>query len=108
MMDGAMAYDHVGKVQELNDIHEVLDYSKYPGSQKNSWLRFDKKKFEALDLEEGEMPNVKGMVAMDALFLLENLGLDVELQGKGKVTKQSLKAGNKLRANQKVVLSLSS
>jgi len=108
MMDGAMAYDYVGKVQELNDIHEVLEYPKYPGSQKNIWLKSDKKKFEVLDFDEGEMPNVKGMAAMDALFLLENLGLDVELQGKGKVIRQSLKAGNKIRENQKVALSLSS
>ena len=47
----------------------------------------------SMDFEEGKMPDVKGMAAMDALYLLENLGVEVELQGKGKVTKQSLQAG---------------
>ena len=54
------------------------------------------------------MPDVIGMAAMDALFLLENMGLEVEIQGKGKVVKQSLKAGNKVSKNQKVALRLAS
>jgi len=108
MIAKAFDYDYMGKAQELNDIHEVLEYKKYSGTQKNIWLKSDKKLFEPLNFEEGEMPNVKGMSAMDALYLLENLGLDVELQGKGKVKKQSLKAGNKISENQKIQLSLSS
>jgi len=108
MMAAEIDCNYVGKVQELNNIYEVLEYPKYSEFQKNSWLKSDKKDFEVLDFEEGEMPNVKGMAAMDALFLLENMGLEVELHGKGRVTKQSLKVGNKIRENQKVALSLSS
>ena len=63
---------------------------------------------EAYDFIEGAMPDVIGMAAMDALFLLENMGLEVEIQGKGKVVKQSLKAGNKVSKNQKVALRLAS
>ena len=99
--------DYIGKAQEINNIHKVLDYPKYGASQKNIWLKSDKENFEALDFEEGEMPNLKGMPAMDALYLLENLGVEVELQGRGKVTRQSLKAGNKIKENQKVALRLS-
>jgi cell division protein FtsI (penicillin-binding protein 3) len=99
--------DYVGKAQEINDIHKTLNYSKYEGLQKNIWLKSDKENFEVLDFEEGEMPNLKGMSAMDALYLLENLGIEVELQGRGKVTRQSLKAGNKINKKQKVALRLS-
>jgi len=99
--------DYVGKAQEINDIHKTLNYSKYEGLQKNIWLKSDKENFEVLDFEEGEMPNLKGMSAMDALYLLENLGIEVELQGRGKVTRQSLKAGNKINEKQKVALRLS-
>ncbi|MAW96496.1 MULTISPECIES: penicillin-binding protein [unclassified Leeuwenhoekiella] len=53
------------------------------------------------------MPNVKGMPAMDAVALLENLGLKVEFNGIGKVKNQSLQAGKKIAKNQKVVLELS-
>ena len=54
------------------------------------------------------MPNVKGMVAMDALYLLENMGLEVDLKGRGRVIKQSLKAGAKIKENQIIELILSS
>ena len=54
------------------------------------------------------MPNVKGMVAMDALYLLENMGLEVDLKGHGRVIKQSLKVGAKIKENQIIELILSS
>ena len=38
-----------------------------------------------------EVPNVTGMSGMDALSLLENIGLEVRLVGNGTVAKQSLK-----------------
>ena len=53
------------------------------------------------------IPNVKGMSGMDAVSLLENLGLQVEYKGNGKVREQSLKAGQKLSKNQKIILQLS-
>ena len=56
---------------------------------------------------EATMPNVKGMSAMDAVSLLENMGLKVEFKGIGKVKSQSLGAGKKVSKNQKVVLELS-
>ncbi|MFI8378607.1 penicillin-binding protein [Leeuwenhoekiella sp. NPDC079379] len=53
------------------------------------------------------IPNVKGMSGMDAVSILENLGLQVEYRGNGKVREQSLKAGQKLSKNQKIILQLS-
>ncbi|WP_417885927.1 penicillin-binding protein [Zunongwangia sp.] len=53
------------------------------------------------------MPNVKGMPAMDAISLLENLGLQVKIDGDGVVKYQSVSAGKKIKNNQKVNLKLS-
>ena len=53
------------------------------------------------------IPNVKGMSGMDAVALLENLGLKVRFRGSGKVTTQSIKSGQKLVKNQTIVLQLS-
>jgi cell division protein FtsI (penicillin-binding protein 3) len=53
------------------------------------------------------IPSVIGMPAMDAIPLLENLGLHVEISGSGKVTKQSLEAGKKIGSEKKIVLELS-
>ncbi len=52
------------------------------------------------------MPNVNGMTAMDALTLLENMGLKVELNGEGVVVDQSIASGTKVRKKQRIRLEL--
>ena len=52
------------------------------------------------------MPNVIGMNAMDAVALLENMGMKVRLQGEGKVKNQSLPSGQKIGNTKNVVLTL--
>lgn len=53
------------------------------------------------------MPDLKGMPAMDAIVLLENMGMKVHLKGNGKVVKQSVSSGVKLKPKQIIVLELS-
>jgi len=53
------------------------------------------------------IPNVKGMSGMDAVSLLENLGLEVEVHGNGKVKKQSIDQGTDIKQVKKIVLELS-
>ena len=50
------------------------------------------------------MPSVKGMPVMDAMALLENMGLKVEVTGTGVVKDQSIAKGVKVKKNQKVQL----
>lgn len=50
------------------------------------------------------MPDVTGMPAMDAVALLENMGLKVKLEGVGVVKNQSLPKGIKVKPNQLVEL----
>lgn len=50
------------------------------------------------------MPDVVGLPAMDALALLENMGLKVRLEGVGVVKDQSIHKGEKVKPNQIVVL----
>lgn len=50
------------------------------------------------------MPNVLGLPAMDALVLLENMGLKVKMEGTGTVISQSVDKGIKITENQIVVL----
>ncbi|WP_456437096.1 penicillin-binding protein [Psychroserpens sp.] len=52
------------------------------------------------------MPDVVGLPAMDALALLENMGLKVKLQGVGVVRNQSIIKGEKIKRNQVVVLDI--
>ena len=55
------------------------------------------------------MPNLKGMPAMDVISLLENMGLKVEVKGKGsgKVKSQSIEPGTKVKTNQTIRIELS-
>lgn len=56
---------------------------------------------------QNTIPNVKGMSGMDAIALLENLGIRVKIKGFGKVKKQSLQAGHNIAKNTTIVLELS-
>ena len=53
------------------------------------------------------IPNVKGMDGMDAIALLENLGLKVKVIGIGKVKAQSINAGEIIQKKQVITLQLS-
>ena len=50
-----------------------------------------------LELQESEVPDVRGMGLRDALYLLENAGLKVDYQGMGTVKSQSIAPGTPLR-----------
>ena len=54
-----------------------------------------------------KVPSVVGMTAMDAIALLENLGLKVVIKGEGVVKRQSLKKGEAIDRNKTIVLELS-
>ncbi len=54
-----------------------------------------------------KMPNVQGMSGMDAISILENLGIQVEVKGNGKVKKQSISHGTDLKTVHSITLELS-
>lgn len=58
-------------------------------------------------LKKGIVPNLNGLSAKDALFLLENSGFHVKLYGMGSVKKQSIEAGQKYNKGDKITLILS-
>ncbi|MEO8933509.1 MAG: penicillin-binding transpeptidase domain-containing protein, partial [Xanthomarina sp.] len=53
------------------------------------------------------MPSVIGLPLMDAIALLENMGLHVQTQGMGVVKTQSLTKGIKVKKNQKIIIEAS-
>ena len=60
----------------------------------------------AIPIREGLVPNVVGMGAKDAVFLMEQAGLQVSLTGIGRVTRQSLNPGQRISRGQTVLLTL--
>ena len=61
----------------------------------------------SLDKDRSLMPNVTKLNLSDAIAILENLGLVVEVSGNGNKINQSVKSGSKINKNQKVILKLS-
>lgn len=59
------------------------------------------------EMPAGKVPNVKGMGASNAVFLMENAGLRVKIKGVGKVRQQSLTPGSSYTPGQTVFLTLS-
>lgn len=57
-------------------------------------------------MPKGFMPDVIGMGARDAVYMLESRGLRVSLQGRGKVVRQSIEAKAHVKKGQHVMLTL--
>jgi len=64
----------------------------------SDWLVADtlnqKVNLSQLKIEKGFIPNVIGMTAKDAVYLLESVGMVVRITGYGSVKQQSISAGN--------------
>ncbi len=59
-----------------------------------------------IGVKHGLVPNVVGMGAKDAVYLLENAGLQVRMYGNGSVVNQSITAGSVARKGDTVTLEL--
>jgi cell division protein FtsI (penicillin-binding protein 3) len=57
-------------------------------------------------MNDNLVPNVVGMGAKDAVYLLETYGLRVKVQGRGKVKSQSCSAGKPVIKDSECVLVL--
>ncbi len=82
--------------QSVNDNVEFASIEK----QYNAYTKI-------INKEHSQIPNVKGMDGMDAISLLENMGLKVQISGVGKVDHQSLKKGEKIVKGKTIILKLS-
>ena len=80
----------------LADAHYILDKIKANPVNLGEEKQQDPKR----------VPNVVGMGAKDAVYLLESAGLKVQLSGMGKVKSQSIPAGNTLQKGKTIQLRL--
>ncbi len=68
--------------------------------------RSQKSYYAKVQSTSNKLPNLKGMEAMDAITIAENLGLKVRLIGTGKVSNQSLVPGTRIMATDQITLTL--
>jgi cell division protein FtsI (penicillin-binding protein 3) len=98
-----------GYAKEADLVLEKLKV-KRSASGKGEWMKADagtkavlQKKF---DVKENLVPDVTGMSLKDALYLLENKGLAVKVQGRGKIVRQSIASGSLVTKGSQIVIEL--
>jgi cell division protein FtsI (penicillin-binding protein 3) len=98
------------------DIRSIFGYMAIPftdSSYSGSWRNIQLAQNTAIirsaantALTSTATPDVTGMGLKDAVYLLENKGLKINIQGKGRVISQSLAAGTTFTKGQKISLFL--
>lgn len=100
-----------GSQKDLLAVFSQLDVKVESGNPENDWVvtstGTDGVKFDRRNIVKNLVPNVKGMSAQDAVFLLENAGLSVTIKGRGMIKSQSIPAGKKITQGEKITLELS-
>lgn len=87
---------------DVPSTNEIKNINRKIPKQEDNYNNY----FAKMQKQRKAMPNVKGMPAMDAIALLENLDLKVRVVGMGKVKSQSLQAGENLVKNTTITLEL--
>jgi cell division protein FtsI (penicillin-binding protein 3) len=110
-LDSALALK-TGKGSEWQEILSTL-HLPWNGAPVNSssWVSAAVNAQQQVALEpvkqlKGAVPDVKGMGLKDALYLLENAGLRVQIKGTGKVVAQSIPGGSKIGKDKTIVIEL--
>lgn len=93
--------------QKIHTISPIVDEVKGEISTNAPLEKNYQKYYTKVQQKHYTVPNVAGMSGMDAVALLENLGLRVEVHGNGKVTRQSIAQGTDLKQVKKIILELS-
>lgn len=108
--DSALYY-YAGYGQDLRKVYQTLQLSYVDSVQQQVWVKAynpgGKAVLKAQSVRARVMPNVKGMGLKDALFLLENMGVKVQIKGRGKIVSQSVAPGTALDRPLQILLELS-
>ncbi|MCB9017938.1 MAG: penicillin-binding protein [Paludibacteraceae bacterium] len=102
-----------GSIQKLKLVMDKLDIPydvKEGGDEDALWTysekRFDKILLKPRKIRKNYVPDVRGMGAKDAVYLLENMGLKVMMSGRGRVFRQSVSHGEPFRSGDVVLIEL--
>lgn len=100
-----------GFKEEIEEALEELDIKNKSKDQHAEWVATEKTdeyvELKTLNVNESLVPNVVSMGLKDAIFLLENMGLNVEVDGRGSIRKQSLPPGTRAVPGKTIHLEMS-
>jgi len=101
-----------GDLKAVKTILSKLDVKTDADDLETDWVTAsidpdnDKIILKDISINQGITPRVIGMGAKDAVYLLEQAGLQVSLSGAGRVVTQSISPGQKIARGQTVLLTL--
>ncbi len=100
-----------GYHEDISWLCNDLDIPVAASSDYSEWVvnfrEDDGIRFAPRVIREQQVPNVKGMSARDAIFILEQLGMKTNISGHGKVRSQSVQPGSNVNQGQEITLRLS-
>lgn len=104
-------YSKNGYKSQIEHVLKSLHIPFEETPEAKTWVLTNKKD-DRIELTEKKtienlMPNLVSMGLKDALFLLENMGLEVTVKGRGSIRKQSIPVGSRVKEGDKVSLELS-
>jgi cell division protein FtsI (penicillin-binding protein 3) len=98
-----------GFAEDLKKLSHYLNIS-FENDGIGAWggmkVENDKAILKKYTLQDDIVPNVRGMGLRDALYMLENSGLNVQVKGRGTVRSQSINPGTKIQKNQTIIIDL--
>jgi len=101
----------ITKVGYYKAIQTVMSNLNLPlATNSTDWVKAYTKQnqtfVEPITVTNKVVPDLMGMGAKDAVFILENMGLNVLVQGRGKVVSQNLKPGTFARKGSQISINL--
>ena len=110
MADYRVPISKEGFKPDIIQVFDELEVPYYLDGAEDNWITTtthpDSVVVSDLTLVENLVPNVKGMGAMDAIYLLENAGMRVKIQGQGIVKQMSIAPGTRVVNGAVITLSL--
>jgi cell division protein FtsI (penicillin-binding protein 3) len=107
--DSSMFF-YAGNTEDIRTVYKTLNVGVMDSAAQGNWSNVYAANYKPVirnaGVKQQQMPNVRGMGLKDALFLLESMGLKVSVEGKGKVTNQSVPAGTGVTKGMAVVIEL--
>ena len=101
---------YAGAASDVKRVLNTLRINYADSVGKNDWTKMYAVNYSPVlkgqQLPKQKMPDVRGMGLRDALYVLEQMDLDVMVKGRGRVKIQSLNPGSGIVKNQKITLEL--
>ncbi len=113
VINDSSMYSYTGAKNDLNSLFGFLNIKAAGPAQQGFWQKASLQNNganlynnDSLLTQGSVTPNVIGLGLKDAVYLLENKGLKISFEGRGRIISQSIIAGNLFIKGQKINLTL--